>query len=121
MIEIKRLNHVQVCIPKGQDSLARDFYLGILNFKEIEKPSELKDNGGFWLEVANIQFHIGIEDSNVRSKKSHPAFEVTNLVKVKEYLISKNVQIEEQIKIPSQERFSFFDPFGNRIEFLEYL
>ena len=58
-IKFKKLNHVQICIPKGEEEKGREFYCGILGLNEIEKPDSLKKNGGFWLEVANIQLHIG--------------------------------------------------------------
>ena len=47
-IIIKKLNHVHVCIPFGQEETARVFYSKILGFKEIEKPLALKKNGGLW-------------------------------------------------------------------------
>ena len=42
-----------------------------------------------------------------------------NLEEVKEYLKVKGVEIKKEIQIPGINRFSFYDPFGNRIEFLE--
>ncbi|MDR6513849.1 hypothetical protein [Chryseobacterium camelliae] len=38
---------------------------------------------------------------------------------IKKYLIGQNVKIKEEIQIPGQQRFSFIDPFDNRIELLE--
>jgi catechol 2,3-dioxygenase-like lactoylglutathione lyase family enzyme len=115
---IKRLDHIQLCIPIGEEEKARAFYSGILGLTEIEKPEALKPNGGLWFEVADIQLHIGTENMEGASKR-HPAFEVENLEQVKSYLIENNVRIKEDIQIPEIKRFSFFDPFGNRIEFLE--
>lgn len=117
-ITIKKINHVHVCIPFGQEETARVFYSKILGFKEIEKPLALKKNGGLWFEVADIQFHVGVEDFENKSK-SHPAFEVENLEQVRQYLSTHNIQIKDEVQIPNQIRFSFRDPFGNRIEFLE--
>lgn len=94
------------------------FYTGILNLKEIDKPDSLKTNGGLWYEIADIQLHIGVEDEEIKSKR-HPAFEVENLEMIKGYLILKKIEIKEETVIPEIKRFSFKDPFGNRIELLE--
>jgi catechol 2,3-dioxygenase-like lactoylglutathione lyase family enzyme len=117
-IKFKRLNHIQICIPPGKEAGARKFYTEVLGLEEIEKPEELKPNGGLWLKIADIELHIGIEDENNRSKR-HPAFEVEDLAGIKSYLRDKNIRLKEEIQIPGVNRFSFFDPFGNRIEFLE--
>ena len=118
MIEIKRLDHIQICIPIGKENEARDFYTNIIGFKEIPKPIELIPNGGLWYQVGDIQFHIGTEDEINRSKR-HPAFEVIGLAAARKYLESHNVKIKEEIQLPGQIRFSFIDPFGNRIELLQ--
>lgn len=120
MIKIKKLDHIQICIPFDKEAEARDFYTNILGFKEIAKPESLLKNGGLWYELNEIQFHIGCENE-VNQSKRHPAFEVENLQNVKDYLVSKNVKIQEEIAIPNINRFSFFDPFNNRVEFLEYI
>ncbi|HMS65878.1 MAG TPA: glyoxalase [Ignavibacteria bacterium] len=117
-IKIKKLHHIQICIPKGKEDEARKFYSEILSLNEIEKPDALKPNGGLWYQSGDIQLHIGVEDEIINSKR-HPAFEVEELNSVKEYLISKNTEIKEEIPVPGINRFSFRDPFGNRIEFLE--
>lgn len=117
-INIKRLDHIQVCIPPGEEDNARDFYTEILGLNEIEKPDSLKPNGGLWYEAGDIELHIGVEETDCKSKR-HPAFEVENLKQAREYLFHKGVEIKTETEIPGVERFSFFDPFGNRIEFLE--
>ena len=115
---IKKLDHIQLCIPVGTEEAARTFYSEILELEEIEKPEALKPNGGLWFKIADIQLHIGVEDEQNNSKR-HPAFEVENLEEIKRHLQSKGVKVKEETVIPDVSRFSFFDPFGNRIEFLE--
>jgi catechol 2,3-dioxygenase-like lactoylglutathione lyase family enzyme len=117
-IHIKRLDHVQVCIPFGEEERAREFYTRVLGLEEIEKPDALKPNGGLWFQVANIQLHIGVEEMQGKSKR-HPAFEVEGLEQIREHLRENQVKIKEEIEVPGLNRFSFFDPFGNRIEFME--
>jgi ubiquinone/menaquinone biosynthesis C-methylase UbiE/catechol 2,3-dioxygenase-like lactoylglutathione lyase family enzyme len=118
MIRIKRLDHIQICIPVGEEKKAREYYGHMLGLKEIPKPESLITNGGLWFEVGDIQLHIGVESTASRSKR-HPAFEVDNISQVRSYLEQKGVAIQEEKPIPYVTRFSFFDPFGNRIEFLE--
>jgi catechol 2,3-dioxygenase-like lactoylglutathione lyase family enzyme len=118
MIAFKRLDHVQICTPVGSEEAARQFYGGVLGLPEIPKPAELIPNGGLWFQVADVQLHIGTENEVNRSKR-HPAFEVADLGKAREHLLRHGVKPKEEIRIPGQERFSFMDPFGNRIELLE--
>ncbi|GIP34680.1 VOC family protein [Paenibacillus sp. J2TS4] len=119
MIFIKRLDHVQVCIPVGKEEVARSFYGGLLGLREIPKPESLIPNGGLWYEIGDIQLHIGVEQMDNEQSKRHPAFEVENLDKIREYLEQHGVITQDEKPIPVVHRFSFFDPFGNRIEFLE--
>lgn len=118
MITFKRLDHVQICIPNGKEAEARTFYRDIIGLTEIPKPPPLVPNGGLWFQIADIQLHIGTE-KEVYPSKRHPAFEVEHLDQVKQYLESKGVRIKADIPIEGCERFSFIDPFGNRVELLE--
>lgn len=117
-IDFKRLNHIQICIPKNKEEEARAFYCGILGLKEIEKPEYLKKNGGFWLLIADIELHIGTEDVIHKSKR-HPAFEVNNLEWIKKGLKENGIRVKEDPPLPKFNRFSFYDLFNNRIELLE--
>ncbi len=117
-IEFVRLNHIQICIPKNKEEAAKKFYCDLLGLEEIEKPRDLKKNGGFWLKIAEIELHIGTEDQ-VNKSKRHPAFEVTKLENIKTKLINNGIRIKEDNPLPLFNRFSFYDPFGNRIELLE--
>lgn len=118
MIKFKRLDHVQICIPKGKENDARHFYTNIIGLKEIPKPEPLIPNGGLWYEIADIQLHIGTENE-VNKSKRHPAFEVVNLEESKKHLLDHGVPLKEEVQIPGQQRFSFIDPFNNRIELLQ--
>ena len=117
-IEFKRLNHIQICIPKNKEEEARKFYCGLLGLEEIEKPEYLRKNGGFWLKIADIELHIGAEDIENKSKR-HPAFEVEKLEAIKQAFKNNGVRIKEDRSLPEFNRFSFYDPFNNRIELLE--
>lgn len=117
-ISFKKLNHIQLCIPKNKEAQARAFYCDLLGLEEIEKPDYLLKNGGFWLNIADIELHIGTEES-IHTSKRHPAFEVADLNNIKKEFIKQGVSIREDRSLPNFNRFSFYDPFGNRIELLE--
>jgi catechol 2,3-dioxygenase-like lactoylglutathione lyase family enzyme len=117
-INVKRLDHMQLCIPPGADERAREFYGGVLGLREIEKPEQLRERGGLWFEIADIQLHIGVESDQSKSKR-HPAFEVENIKGIRSYLEQSGVRTKDETPLAGLERFSFFDPFDNRIEFLE--
>ena len=74
-IQFRRFDHVQVCIPRGAEGEAREFYGRLLGLEEIEKPEALKKNGGMWYSVADVQLHVGVEETVAPSKR-HPAFDV---------------------------------------------
>jgi hypothetical protein len=71
MIPIKKLHHVQICIPLGKEDEARVFYTKIIGLTEIRKPEALIANGGLWYKVADIEFHIATEKTTGKSK-NHP-------------------------------------------------
>ena len=118
MIEFKRIDHIQLNIPPGEEEAGRSFYCGILGFAEIEKPEALKKNGGFWVEAGEIQLHIGVEERPGPSKR-HPAFEITDVDTARTYLAGKGVPCRDHTAIPGVKRFSLFDPWNNRIELVE--
>jgi catechol 2,3-dioxygenase-like lactoylglutathione lyase family enzyme len=117
-INIKRLDHVQLCVPRGAEDEAREFYGGLLGLRELEKPEPLRAGGGLWFEIADVQLHIGVEDAAAQSKR-HPAFEVERVEEIRKFLEEKGVRTRDEKDIEGVRRFSFFDPFDNRIEFLE--
>jgi catechol 2,3-dioxygenase-like lactoylglutathione lyase family enzyme len=117
-LNFKRLDHVQLCIPPGAEDKARAFYGGLLGLKEIEKPEVLRANGGMWFEIADIQLHISVEANQSKSKR-HPAFEVEDIEAIKNYLEAHGVRTRDDVAPAGTKRFSFFDPFDNRIELLE--
>ena len=110
-VRFKRLDHVQICVPVGAEERAREFYGRLLGLEEIEKPDALKQNGGLWFQVADIQLHVGVEEVEGKSKR-HPAFEVEGLAEIREYLRANEVKTRDEIPVPGLDRLSFFDPFG---------
>ena len=119
VINLKRLDHIQIYVLSNKEKEAKLFYIELLGLKEIPKPEYLKPNGGFCLEIADIELHIGLEEDQVHPSKKHPAIEVENLKAIKKHFLKNKIKIKEDKPIPDFKRFSFYDPFGSRIELLE--
>ncbi|PLS01870.1 VOC family protein [Neobacillus cucumis] len=117
----KAIDHIQLAAPKGSEHKARQFFKEILGFDEIEKPEELKKRGGVWFQFGNIQIHIGIEEPFYPAKKAHPAFEIDNIEALKRHLKLNGIEVIEDNNLPGANRFYIIDPFGNRIELLEWI
>jgi len=116
---IVRLHHVQITIPRGAEDAAREFYCEFMGLKEIPKPDSLAGRGGFWMELGEMQIHVGVEDVEKReNSKAHAAYLVDDLEFWRARLEMNGVKIIEGVPIPGYERFEFRDPFGNRVEFL---
>lgn len=118
MIGFKRINHVHISVPSEQLEEARVFYTDIIGLKPAARPDEVFANQGYWFNVSDIELHIGIEPAMPRSIR-HYAFEVDNITDARKYLESNGVEIGEEPAIPGRTRFSFIDPFGNRVELLQ--
>lgn len=115
------IDHVQLAAPKGSESIARKFYGEILGFTEVEKPALLKKRGGVWFGFGSYQIHIGIEEPFAPAKKAHPAFQVENLDALKVHLTEYDVDFIVDVDLPAANRIYIHDPFGNRIEILEWI
>lgn len=121
MILIKRIDHIQLAAPIGGEDKARAFFQDVLSLQEVEKPLELKKNGGVWFSNGHIHIHVGIEEPFLPAKKAHPAFEVSDIEALASQITEKGVAIQHDDRLPGANRFYVSDPFGNRLEFLEWL
>lgn len=118
MFDWTRLDHVLLTIPTGSEDDAREFYGDVLGLDEIPKPDSLAEHGGLWFRVGDDQIHLGTEDRQPPSKR-HPAFEITDVEAARAHLEDVGIETTDEPPIPGRDRFSFRDPFGNRIELLE--
>ncbi|MFU0788739.1 glyoxalase [Cerasibacillus sp. JNUCC 74] len=116
----EKIDHVQLAAPKNEEHTARDFYQRILKFQEIDKPITLKKNGGVWFQAGSVKLHIGVEAPFFPAKKAHPAILVNQLKQLREHLINQKVDVIDDDRLPGANRFYIHDPFGNRLEFLEW-
>lgn len=119
-IAFKRLDHIMLCIPPGKEQEARDFYGGVLGLEELTDLGYPLPNGAIWFQAADIQLHIRAEEVHDLSQR-HPAFEVHDLEAARAVLETHGIAYKNESKIPDRDRFSFRDPFGNRIELIEML
>ncbi|WP_440118802.1 VOC family protein [Paenibacillus sp. QZ-Y1] len=117
------LDHVQLAAPEGCEAEARNFFNKVLGWTEIPKPEMLKKRGGVWFQCGMHQVHIGVQKAFVPATKAHPAFHVQNLDALREELDRNHIQvIDDEARIDEGvKRFYIHDPFGNRLEFLEWL
>lgn len=120
MFQLKRIDHIQLAAPAGGEDEAKRFFEEILGMEEIEKPEALKKNGGVWFRFGDQQVHVGIEDPFSPAKKAHPAFEVEGLEEMMAHLEKEGVEVKRDDKLPGADRCYIWDPFGNRIELLEW-
>ncbi len=121
-MSILRLHHAQITIPLGQDAAGRAFYCGVLGLREIPKAASLRDRGGFWLRLGDIDLHVGVEDGIDRTAtKAHLAYEVDDVAAWRARILAAGLKPLESIPIPGYERFEFRDPFGNRLEMIQTL
>jgi catechol 2,3-dioxygenase-like lactoylglutathione lyase family enzyme len=117
---IVRLHHAQITIPSDCTDQARAFYCDLLGLHEISKPESLRDRGGFWLELADQELHVSLEDGVDRNAtKAHLAYQVDDLEFWRSRLSNTGFQILEGVPIPGFERFETRDPFSNRLEFIQ--
>lgn len=114
------IDHIQLAAPPGGEDKARLFYKGILGFEEIAKPALLQQNGGVWFKSSTIEIHIGIEEAFQPARKAHPAFRVNDITAFKQHIQQQNIKVKEDDRLPGATRFYMEDPFGNRLEFLEW-
>jgi catechol 2,3-dioxygenase-like lactoylglutathione lyase family enzyme len=116
---IRRINHVQLAMPRGLEEQARLFYGGILGLREIPKPAELAARGGAWFDLGDAQLHLGVEAEFRPAKKAHVAFDVDDFDAIAARCRAGGFELRLNDSVPGVRRFFTDDPFGNRLEFIE--
>jgi catechol 2,3-dioxygenase-like lactoylglutathione lyase family enzyme len=120
MIHYKRTDHINICVAPEQLETAYLFYKEVMGLEYIQRPDHVFTKPGYWFNIGDIQLHIGVE-TPVGYTFRHTAFEVTDLAAARKQLEANGITIDAEPLIEGRERFTFLDPFGNRMELLEYL
>ncbi len=115
---VHAIDHVQVTCPPSKEADCIAFYRDVLALPEIEKPKDLKKNGGAWFQVGALQLHLGVDPEQVTPKsKRHVCFLVDDLAAAEGSLRDAGYEIEPQpIDAFGLRRFFVRDPAGTRVE-----
>lgn len=114
-----RVDHVQLAMPFGGESLARQFYSNALGMVEIPKPENLAKRGGCWFQIADVRVHLGVQSDFKPATKAHPAFEVDDFYALCERLNAAGFHCHDDEPLIGFLRTYVSDPFGNRIELMK--
>ena len=119
MKPFESFDHVQLAMPAGEETRARDFYAGVLAMDELPKPQELRARGGAWFASGAVQIHLGVDPQFVSAKKAHPALRCSDLPALRARLEAARIDITETGTFEDGAQHVYIDdPFGNRIELI---
>jgi predicted enzyme related to lactoylglutathione lyase len=119
---IRTIDHIQLAMPADKEEAAREFYSGLLQLTEIEKPEQLRVRGGVWFVLSdNRQIHLGVEADFRPNKKAHPCFVTDRYQELLARLTSAGCKIQHDAMNPPVMRFYTEDCFGNRIEIADQM
>jgi catechol 2,3-dioxygenase-like lactoylglutathione lyase family enzyme len=116
---ILSLDHVQVAIPVGGETRAREFYIGILGFTEIEKPAAMAGRNSIWFAAGAVNLHLGVEPDFHPAKRAHPAFVVADLDDILAACERAGLSVKLDTSFNGFRRVHVLDPFSNRLELME--
>ena len=118
-VRVRAIDHVQLALPPGGESLARHFYEGALGIPEAPKPSHLAARGGCWFESGQLKIHLGVDTDFRPARKAHPALLVEDLSDLILHLRHLGIDVRDDEPLDGFQRVYVDDPFGNRIELME--
>lgn len=116
---IESIHHVQIAIPLASEDRARGFYVGVLGFMEVPKPSNMADRKSIWFTAGSVSLHLGIEADFHPAKRAHPALVVADLDKILDACARERITVKPDVSFDGFRRVHIFDPFGNRLELME--
>ena len=86
---------------------------------EVPKPPALAGRGGCWFAGPGIAIHLGVEEPFMPARKAHLALLVDDLPALRTSFERARVKVAEDPADIGVRRFHAFDPFGNRLEFVD--
>ncbi len=116
---LEGLHHAQLAMPRGEEAVARAFYVGVLGMAEVEKPPVLAARGGVWFRAGGLELHLGVEEPSSPARRAHPGVLVSDLDEVVRRLGGAGQDVTWDADFPGVRRVYAHDPFGNRLEFLQ--
>jgi len=119
---IFRLQHTTIPMPAGANDEARRFYGGVLGLAEKPVPPGLDRQRIVWFSVSDDgdELHVlAHDDFEPNLNGQHFCLVVTDLDEIREALVRDGIEIGEEPPIHNRPRFSFRDPFGNKVEITE--
>lgn len=114
VVEVRRIDHVQLAMPPGREDDATAFYAGLLGLTQVPKPERLAGRGGRWFEQGDARVHLGVDPDFRPARKAHPALLVRGLSALAERLRAAGVAT-----VDGDDGIYVEDPFGNRVKLLE--
>lgn len=117
---IEAIDHVQLAMPAGGEDAAVEFYDGILGITRVPKPERLAARGGCWFENDRLKVHLGVDPDFRAAQKAHPALIASNLDDLVAAFEAADIEVRRDDPFAGGKRIYVDDPFGNRIELIEY-
>jgi catechol 2,3-dioxygenase-like lactoylglutathione lyase family enzyme len=120
VVRIDGLDHVQLAIPRGGEDAARLFYDTLLGLVEVPKPAALAARGGCWfVGPGGLHLHLGVEEPFRPAIRAHIGLVIEDVMAARVALEAAGVATADDESAVAVRRFYAFDPFGNRLEFID--
>ncbi|HWV25187.1 MAG TPA: VOC family protein [Thermomicrobiales bacterium] len=119
---IHRLQHTSIPMPSGGKPEAQRFYTEVMGLEQIPTPSSLDASRIVWFSVSDDgdELHLYTEDGfRSDTNGQHLCLVVDDLDTMRAVIESDGIEIHHEPEIAFRPRFSFRDPFGNKIEITE--
>ncbi len=107
------------CVVVTDPAKARAFYAGVLGMEEVPMPAAW-DSLVLWFRFGDYMVHLLPRDTADPIGPRHFALHVEDINAAREHVKQHGCQIDEAPVIPGSDRFYTSDPFGNRIEFIQW-
>ncbi|HEY4051666.1 MAG TPA: VOC family protein [Acidobacteriaceae bacterium] len=121
------VHHIHLVVPEPALEKARELYLKVLGWPEGTKPPSMATKS-FWVRLANLDLHIGPEGQtgvDWTMTSAHTSFYVPDLDTVRQSLEGYGIKTREGNipgrDYPNTRRFICDDPWGNTLEFLQFM